>query len=140
MFQTRTEAANAAGLLTLRVAVGGMMLTHGWTKLVRLAQTPDQFADPLGLGPEISLGLAVFAEVICAALIVFGAATRVAAVPLLITMMVAAFVVHGADPFGKKELALLYGAGALTLMLTGGGRLSIDALIGWRRRQARAVE
>ena len=58
------------------------------------------------------------------------------AFPLMITMVVAAFVVHGADPFGKKELALLYGAGALTLMLTGAGRLSIDALVGWRRRRS----
>lgn len=54
-------------------------------------------------------------------------------VVLLVTMVVAAFVVHGADPFGKKELALLYGAGALTLMLTGAGRLSIDALVARRR-------
>ena len=71
MFHTRTEAAEAVGLLTLRMAVGGMMLTHGWPKLGRLLQTPDQFANPLGLGPELSLGLAVFAEVICAALVVY---------------------------------------------------------------------
>ena len=134
MFQTKKEAAEAAGLLILRLAVGGMMLTHGWPKLQRLFQTPDQFADPLGLGPELSLGLAVLAEVVCAVLIVFGVATRLAAVPLLATMLVAASIVHGADPFGKKELALLYGAGALTLMLTGAGRLSVDALIG-RLRQ-----
>ena len=126
----KKQAAEAAGLLILRLAVGGMMLTHGWPKLQRLLQTPDQFADPLGLGPELSLGLAVLAEVVCAVLIVFGVATRLAAVPLLATMLVAAFIVHGADPFGKKELALLYGAGTLTLMLTGAGRLSVDALIG----------
>ena len=42
-------------------------------------------------------------------------------------------MVHGADPFAKKELALLYGAGALTLMLTGPGQLSLDAL--WSRRR-----
>jgi uncharacterized membrane protein YphA (DoxX/SURF4 family) len=29
MFQTRTESAEAWGLLTLRVAVGDMMMTHG---------------------------------------------------------------------------------------------------------------
>jgi putative oxidoreductase len=140
MFQTRTEAANAAGVLTLRMAVGGMMLTHGVPKLIRLVQTPGQFADPLGLGPELSLVLAVFAEVVCAVLILFGAATRAAAIPILITMVVAAFIVHGADPFAKKELALLYGAGALTLTLTGAGRFSIDALIDKRRRRSRASE
>lgn len=139
MLARGTEAAQAAGLLILRVAVGGMMLTHGWPKLGRLLQTPDRFADPLGLGPEVSLGLAVFGELICAALIVCGAATRLAAVPLLVTMLVAAFVVHGDDPFAKKEMALLYGAGALTLVLTGPGRFSIDALVRRYRRRDRAA-
>jgi putative oxidoreductase len=123
------RTAEAAGLLILRLAVGGMMLTHGWPKLLRLLETPEKFADPIGLGPEISLGLTAFAEVVCALLIVFGAWTRVAAVPFLITMLVAVFIVHGDDPFKKQELALLYGAGALSLMLTGAGDFSVDAFM-----------
>lgn len=124
------------GLLILRLAVGGMMLTHGWPKLGRLLETPDKFADPLGVGPEISLALAVFSELVCAGLLVLGAGTRAVAVPLLITMLVAAFIVHGDDPFKKQELALLYGAGTLTLILTGAGRLSVDALVvGWRSKR-----
>ena len=133
MSKNNNGVAEAVGLFVLRVAVGGMMLTHGWPKLQRLLETPDKFADPLGLGPELSLGLAVFSEVICAVLIVVGAGTRAAAFPLLITMLVAAFIVHGDDPFKKQELALLYGAGALTLMMTGAGRFSLDALfVRWR--------
>ena len=126
----KEETLRGVGLALLRVAVGGMMLTHGWPKLGRLLETPERFADPIGLGPEISLGLTVMAELLCAALIIFGAATRIACVPLLITMLVAAFVVHGEDPFGDKELALLYAAGTLTLLFTGPGRFSVDA---WRK-------
>jgi len=128
MFSLKGETANAAGLLVLRLAVGGMMMTHGWPKFQRLLETPDRFADPIGLGPEVSLFLAVFAELVCAALIVLGAWTRLVTVPLLITMLVAVFIIHSGDPFGDYELALFYAAGTLALLLTGPGRFSIDGL------------
>ena len=129
MSDAKTRMREAVGLLILRLAVGGMMLTHGWPKLMRLFETPEKLADPIGLGPELSLALTAFAEVVCASLLVTGAWTRAAAVPFLITMLVAAFIVHGDDPFKKQELALLYGAGAMTLMLTGAGDFSVDAFM-----------
>jgi len=133
----KTKAwGQAFGLLVLRCALGGMMLTHGWPKLLRLLETPEKFADPIGLGPEISLGLTVFAEFVCALLIIFGAWTRLAAFPLLVTMLVAAFIVHGDDPFKKQELALLYAAGCLTLMLQGGGRVALDSWMRSRRESS----
>ncbi|HAC80460.1 MAG: DoxX family protein [Candidatus Binatia bacterium] len=122
------EAVEGLGLLVLRLAVGGMMLTHGLPKLQRLLEKPDQFPDPIGLGPEVTLAFAVFSEVICAVLIIAGAATRLAAIPLLITMLVAAFVTHAGDPFNKMEPALLYGSCSLALVLTGAGKFSVD---GW---------
>ena len=47
--------------LILRLTAGGFMLTHGVPKLQRLLAGEMQFADPFGLGPEVSLILAVFA-------------------------------------------------------------------------------
>lgn len=135
MFEDKQAAGHALGLLVLRLAIGGMMLTHGLPKFQKLMDTPDQFADPFGVGPEVSLALAVFAEVICAGLLVLGAMTRLAAVPFLITMVTAAFIIHGDDPFAKKEMALLYASGALTLLLTGAGRLSVD---GWWANRKRS--
>lgn len=116
------------GLLILRLGIGGMMLTHGIPKLMNFAEMSTKFADPFGLGPEISLGLVVFAEVFCAILLMVGFKTRWVAIPLLITMLVAAFMIHGADPFGKKEKALLYAVALVPLLLSGGGRLAIDAM------------
>ena len=104
-----------------------MMLPHGLAKLTRWSELAGSFADPIGLGPTTSLGLAVFAEVGCAVAIAFGLATRLAAIPLLITMLVAAIIIHGDDPWAKKEFALLYALPCLTLMLTGAGRYSLDA-------------
>ena len=122
------------GLLFLRVLSGGMMLLgHGWAKLAGFAEIAAKFPDPLGLGSStFSLGLAVFAEALCAAAVIVGFATRLAAIPLVVTMLVAAFVVHGDDPWVKKELALLYVVPFLTLVFTGAGKFSFDAGTRWR--------
>lgn len=126
---------NSLALLVLRVAAGGMMLFgHGWTKLARFTEVLSTFPDPLGIGPGFSLFLAVFAEVGCAAAVIGGLFTRIAAVPLVVTMGVAVFLVHAADPWAQKELALLYGAAFATLILAGGGDYSLDTL---RRRPTR---
>lgn len=118
---------NHLAKLILRIGFGGFMLTHGIPKLMKLfAGGEIQFADPIGLGATVSLGLAVFAEVICAAAILVGYKTKWASIPLIITMLVAAFVVHGDDPFGKKEFALLYAVGYLAISLLGAGKYSID--------------
>ena len=115
------------GLLFLRVSIGMMLLIgHGWDKLVGFSNIMDQFPDPLGVGSRVSLGLVVFAEVVCVAAVMVGYKTRKAAVPILGFALIAALVFHGDDPFKKQELALIYGAWATTLLLTGPGRYSLD--------------
>lgn len=120
---------SALGLLVLRVGTGAMMAYgHGYSKLMGYSQMADKFPDPIGLGSNVSLIMAIFAELVCSLLLIVGAFTRLAAIPLLITMLVAAFIIHGADPWAKKEFALLYAVPFLTLMLTGAGPWSVD---GW---------
>lgn len=118
------------GLLILRVSVGGMMLfAHGWGKLLGFREGASEFANPIGVGPEISMALAIFAEFFCALLVMLGLGTRLAVIPLMVTMLVAAFIVHADDPWGKKEFALLYFLPFLALFFTGAGKLSLDALL-----------
>ena len=106
------------------------MLTHGLPKINRLfGEGPVKFADPFGLGPEVSLGLAIFAEVICAGLVMAGFKTRLATIPLMLTMLTAAFYAHWDDPFGKKELPLLYFLVFIALLILGSGRFSLDKLL-----------
>jgi putative oxidoreductase len=119
------------GLLAIRLLSGGMMLTHGLPKFDRLfGEGPVKFADPFGLGPEISLGLVLFAEVGCSLLVMAGFKTRWATLPLLFTMLMAAFYAHGSDPFSDKELSLLFFTLFLSVLISGGGRLSADGLLG----------
>ena len=123
----------SVGLLVLRVIVGGFMMTHGIGKLKMLMAGGEiQFLDPIGIGMQLSLTLAVLAEFFASILIILGLGTRLAAFPLLFTMFVAGIIVHAADPFGVKEMALLYGSIYLTLMITGPGKISLDYLIGKR--------
>jgi len=114
------------GLLLLRVSFSGLMLTHGIPKLMNLVQGNLEFSDPLGIGAVPSLLLTVIGEVICPLLIIIGYKTRLAAIPAAITMAVAAFIIHGADPIGTKEKALLYFFAFVIIALTGAGKYSVD--------------
>ena len=123
-----------AGLLLLRVVPSGIMMTHGWPKFQRLldqwgSEEGVKFFDFMGLGPEISLILTVLAELVAPALLIVGLHTRLAAIPAAFTMGVAAFVVHGSDPLGDKELALLYMVCFAAVATLGGGRWSVDGLL-----------
>lgn len=114
-------------LLVSRVLISVFMLTHGWPKLMRFFSEDNiKFADPLGVGVIPSLLMAVFSEVVCSVLIILGLGTRAASIPLIITMMVAAFIVHADDPFARKEMALLYMLGYIMLLVLGPGKYSID--------------
>jgi putative oxidoreductase len=125
-----TPLLTSIGLLILRVGTGAMLASlHGWSKLSGFGALRESFPDPIGLGSTASLTLATGAEFFCALLIVLGLFTRLAAIPLVINMAVAAFVVLGGAPWAKKELALLYLVPFVTLLLLGGGRLSLDTLI-----------
>lgn len=127
-YQTILDLKNTdIGILLLRIGVGGLMLTHGIPKLNRLfGSEPIQFADPIGIGVEASLTLAVFSEVICSILIIVGLATKLASIPLLITMLVAVFIVHADDPFQRVELGLFYLLVYIVLLFTGSGKYSLD--------------
>lgn len=125
---------NDLALLILRIFFGGFMIYgHGWPKLMRLFGGEEiKFMDFLGLGPTISLGLAVFAEVICALLVMAGAYTRLASIPLIFTMGVAAFVSNAGEPFSNLEKALLFMVGFIVTAIAGAGWYSVDAR--WRNK------
>ena len=127
----KTQPINIDSILLIaRIAIAAMMLVHGIPKMAMLLSgDPVAFPGVLGLSPEFSLALAVFAEVICSILILIGIGTRLAVIPLIITMLVAVFYIHCADPFAKQELGLHYLLVYVLLLFGGSGRYSVDKLL-----------
>jgi putative oxidoreductase len=79
------------------------------------------------MGPAMSLGLVVFAEVACSVLVALGLFPRLSVAPILIFFAVAVLVQHAHDPWSKKEFVLIYSLPFLALLLAGPGSLSVDA-------------
>lgn len=122
-------------LFAVRVFVGFAMLSHGFPKLQMLLEGGKiEFFDFIGLGPQISLILTVFAEFVCSILLILGLFTRISLGFLIFTMAVAGFFIHGADPFEKRELSLVYLSVYLLLAAFGAGKFSVDHMIEKRKR------
>jgi len=115
------------GLLLLRFGPGCIMAkVHGWGKMTHFSEYSADFYNFLGLGSSFSLGLVVFAELICALLIVLGFFTRLATIPLIIAMLVIIFDVNAGEEIYKYETPLLFMMIFVVLMITGAGKYSLD--------------
>lgn len=121
------------GLLVLRLWVGlSMLILHGWPKIKGYSAMLEQWQDPIGIGKQPSLIGAIFGEVVCAALIAMGLATRFAALVSAFTMGVAFFIAHKGvlkGP-GSGEMAFLYLGAFVAIFLAGPGKFSLDAKMG----------
>jgi putative oxidoreductase len=155
MDETQREIWRSFGLLVLRLGFGGYLMTHGGVKLeMMLGGQWGAMGDPIGIGSTASLILVAFAEFVCALLVMIGLGTRYASIPVVIAMGVAAFVVHGSDPWtmttgamrffagesqswASKQPALMFLIPFLALIFTGAGRFSLDHLIEARRQSRR---
>jgi putative oxidoreductase len=129
LYPYSSKAATSMAALVLRLGMGILMIpAHGWAKLSHFAEKKGQFLHFIGLSSEISMGLATFAEFFCSILLVLGLFTRLASIPLIITMLVA-LNVHHWNVFGDNELPAALLTGYCVILLLGPGRYSLDALI-----------
>lgn len=120
-------------LAILRITVGGFLLFgHGIGKVASFDALKGGFPDPLGLGPEVTLALAALTETVAASALVAGLFTRLAALPLLGTLVVAATLVHTGG-FHDRELALVYVVALAVTAVGGPGAFSLDGLLAARR-------
>ncbi len=114
-------------MMLLRLAVKILMLTRGIDKFSTLSgDDPIQFPDPVAVGATASLALTVFSKVFCSILLISGLVIRLVAISLFINMLVAAFMFHTNDGFGKQELPLLYTIICFIIAIAGAGLFSID--------------
>lgn len=121
------SALSELAMTALRVFTGlSMAFAHGLKKL----PPPQGLIDGVGAmgfpAPELFAWSAALAEFVGGLLLAAGLLTRPAALSVAFTMLVAAFGAHAADPFQKKELALLYLFVSLIFVVRGAGKWSID--------------
>jgi putative oxidoreductase len=118
-------------LLVARLWFGlTMLFNHGLDKLANFNERVQTMPDPLGLGQEATLVLVTMAEVLGSLLLTVGLFTRVAASVLVIDMFVAFLMVHKTVLTGQSsgELAFVYLAGYVVLVIAGGGLFSLDTV------------
>ncbi|MBI1776271.1 MAG: DoxX family protein [Proteobacteria bacterium] len=134
-----TEALAPLADPLVRAATGLMLVPHGAQKLFGwfggygVAGTGEFFASQLGLPASLAL-MAGLIEFGGGLLLAFGLATRAAAALIFGLMAVAVVEVHLANGFfwtdGGYEYPLLWSVLALSYVIRGGGRFSLDAAIG----------
>lgn len=84
--------------LALRLYLAPVLMQAGYNKLSHFSDSAAWFGNPdWGLGlpfPELMVSLAFGTELIGGGLLILGLATRLISIPLMVTMLVAAFAVH----------------------------------------------
>lgn len=125
-------------LLIARVALGVILVAHGWQKLNEwtLDGTAAAF-DGMGIpAPSAAALFVTIVELVGGALLILGLLTPVAALLNVVSMLGAFLLVHVSNGVfvdaGGFELVLALFSGLLVLAMLGGGRLSLDGLIGRR--------
>ena len=121
------------GLLVLRLALGTVMIAHGYQKLFGGMSQFMGMLSHMGIPPWMGY-LTVAAEFGGGILIVLGFLTRLAALAILIDMSVAILKVHLHNGLFSKnggfELPMVCGAIAFSLIWSGAGPIAMDWLWG----------
>lgn len=125
-------------LLFLRVSGSLLLLQlHGWPKLLHFSQEAQVIEDPFGLGGVTTLGLAIFAEVLCPLLILLGLCTRLACLPILLLLLVSLLLVHPQWSLAEGQFGWLLLIIFTTLAISGPGALALGRRVAGP--QARAL-
>jgi putative oxidoreductase len=129
--------ANSLGLLVLRLVLGWIFFYHGAQKLFGAfggmgmnGFTPFIASQHLPLLPAAAWAwMAACGEFFGGVFVFLGLLTRLAAIPIIVTMLVAITTVTGQKGFAGYEFNLALIAMSVTLILSGAGLISLDALV-----------
>ena len=144
LFGSRTTSTRQdISLLIGRLALGIVLIAHGWQKLFTFgisgtASNFEQMGIPL---PTVSASFAVIVELLGGVLLIIGFVVPLAGLLVAINMVGALLFVHASSGIfvgdGGYELVLVIGALGLVFAGIGAGRYSVDGLITDRRASVR---
>lgn len=136
------------GLLVLRIVLGVIMAAHGAQKVGLVGDGPGVagvmgMVGNMGFQPPALWGWLLILAELGGIAVVLGFLTPLASLGIIVTMVVAAWKVHGANGFFLQQQGFEYnlalGGMALALLLLGPGRFSLDYLLFGRRRAGTIV-
>lgn len=111
----------------LRVLVGVMMIYHGTPKVFEgIAGMVEGLASRGWPLPWLLSVMTANLEFAGGILLAVGFLTRPIAIAIAVLFFIITFVFHGADPFGDKELPMIYFVLSVCIALYGPGKLSVD--------------
>ncbi len=125
LLETYTDKGKGVLYLLFRLVFGGLFLMHGLTK----------FGIPSGTATDLAsmMGVAGIVEILVGVTLVLGLFTRLTALFGIVQMLVAYFMVHfpqGLSPLANGgELALLYFAAFLVVLVYGNGEFSVESAV-----------
>lgn len=124
---SKTSNRISLALLVLRLFVGVAFIAHGSGKIA----APFSWMGPDAPVPGVFQALAAVAEFGGGMALILGLLTPLAALGLISTMFVAILthISQGDAFFGGYELAAVYLAASVALLLAGPGRFSIDTYL-----------
>jgi len=115
------------GLLFLRVSASLFLLwVHGLPKLLNYSAQLQVIEDPFHLGANLTLMLAIFAEVLCPLLIIVGLLVRLACLPIFSVLLVALVVVHPQWSLEEGQFGWLLLILFTSIFIAGPGRLALN--------------
>lgn len=117
------------GILLLRLLFGGLFVYYGYNKIINYDTILPHFGDIIGIGSKLSFWLVIFAEFFCGLLVTIGLFTRLATIPIFITMAVAYFIAHKADAFQVKQPAFIFLVLSVVVFILGPGKYSLDKIL-----------
>jgi putative oxidoreductase len=133
---TRQSWSIDAGLFVIRAMLAAVFMFHGSQKLFGWFGGPGlagtaEFMGKMGIpGPAVSAVLAGSAEFFGGLALLLGVGVRIAVIPMVFTMLVASFHVHGhafSAQKGGMEYPLTMAVILIGLGLTGAGRVRVTA-------------
>ena len=129
----RLERVRWLGPLLGRLAVGLLFLSTGWGKVHSLDKVTAFFIK-LGIpAPGLNAVVVGYSELICGALLVLGLCTRLATLPLIVSMVVAILTARLGDIHGLFDLVgadeFTYSCMLVMLLVLGPGQLSLDEIL-----------
>lgn len=119
------------GIIFIRLVFGFHLLYYSWGDVINFTIGDNaEFLESLSIPfPSVMSWLYILTQFFGGIFIILGFKTRLIAIPLTITFLVAFFLVHASDPYKDAYPALQMLAVSLFFLFNGSGKISIDNIL-----------